>query len=60
MKVSVERGINWVVAYTTENMIVRIYQVKKPDDIGRSMKAAASFGKKRPRKSGRSVRSGGE
>jgi dolichyl-diphosphooligosaccharide--protein glycosyltransferase len=30
-------------AYTTENMIVRIYQVKKPDDIGRSMSAAARY-----------------
>ncbi|KAJ3121996.1 hypothetical protein HK098_003181 [Nowakowskiella sp. JEL0407] len=28
-------------AYTTENMIVRIYAVKPPDNIGRSMSAAA-------------------
>lgn len=34
-------------AYTTENMIVRIYQVKKPDNIGRPLSVAASFGKKR-------------
>ncbi|KAJ3092940.1 oligosaccharyl transferase stt3 subunit [Quaeritorhiza haematococci] len=38
-------------AYTTENMIVRIYAVKPPDNIGRSMSAAASFGKKRRRRS---------
>jgi len=43
-------------AYTTENMIVRIYKVKEPDNIGRSMSAAASFGKKRPRRRNRSVK----
>ncbi|KAJ3326294.1 oligosaccharyl transferase stt3 subunit [Boothiomyces sp. JEL0866] len=37
-------------AYTTENMIVRIYQVKKPDNIGRPLSVASSFGKKRKRK----------
>lgn len=37
-------------AFSSENMIVRIYQVKKPDNIGRSMSAAASFGKKRRRR----------
>ncbi|CAG8582426.1 5882_t:CDS:2 [Acaulospora morrowiae] len=36
-------------AYTTENWIVRIYKVKDLDNIGRSLKQAASFalGKKR-------------
>ncbi|TPX38205.1 hypothetical protein SmJEL517_g00361 [Synchytrium microbalum] len=37
-------------AYSTENFIVRIYAVKQPDNIGRSMSAAATFGKKRRRK----------
>lgn len=37
-------------AYTTENMIVRIYQVKKPDNIGRPLSVASTFGKKRKRK----------
>jgi dolichyl-diphosphooligosaccharide--protein glycosyltransferase len=37
-------------AYSTENMIVRIYQVKKPDNIGRPLSVASSFGKKRRRK----------
>ncbi|KAJ3157567.1 oligosaccharyl transferase stt3 subunit [Geranomyces michiganensis] len=36
--------------YTTENWIVRIYQVKKPDNIGRTMSAASTFGKKRRRR----------
>ncbi|TPX48246.1 hypothetical protein SeMB42_g00700 [Synchytrium endobioticum] len=36
-------------AYSTENFIVRIYAVKPPDNIGRSMTAAATFGKKRRR-----------
>ncbi|KAJ1340519.1 hypothetical protein BSLG_004613 [Batrachochytrium salamandrivorans] len=35
--------------YSTENMIVRIYQVKKPDNLGRPLAVAAKFGKKRPR-----------
>ncbi|KAJ3360078.1 oligosaccharyl transferase stt3 subunit [Allomyces javanicus] len=30
-------------AYTTENWIVRIYQVKKPDNLGRSLKDASAF-----------------
>ncbi|KAI9101957.1 Oligosaccharyl transferase STT3 subunit-domain-containing protein [Phlyctochytrium arcticum] len=38
-------------AYTTENWIVRIYQVKKPDNIGRTLPAASTFGKKRRRRS---------
>ncbi|KAI9006173.1 Oligosaccharyl transferase STT3 subunit-domain-containing protein [Gaertneriomyces semiglobifer] len=42
-------------AYTTENWIVRIYQVKKPDNIGRPLSAAASFGKKRRRRSRKKV-----
>ncbi|KAI9205146.1 Oligosaccharyl transferase STT3 subunit-domain-containing protein [Polychytrium aggregatum] len=37
-------------AYSSENLIVRIYQVKKPDNIGRTMSAAGSFGKKRRRR----------
>ncbi|KAJ3353805.1 oligosaccharyl transferase stt3 subunit, partial [Kappamyces sp. JEL0680] len=36
-------------AYTSENMIVRIYQVKKPDNLGRPLSVASSFGKKRKR-----------
>ncbi|KAI8803810.1 Oligosaccharyl transferase STT3 subunit-domain-containing protein [Cladochytrium replicatum] len=40
-------------AYTTENMIVRIYAVKKPDNIGRSMSSASTFGQKRKRRSRR-------
>ena len=36
-------------AYSTENLIVRIYKVKKPDNIGRPLQVAAKFGKKRPR-----------
>ncbi|KAJ3022729.1 oligosaccharyl transferase stt3 subunit [Thoreauomyces humboldtii] len=36
--------------YTTENWIVRLYQVKKPDNIGRTMSAASTFGKKRRRR----------
>lgn len=36
-------------AYSTENLIVRIYKVKKPDNIGRPLSVAASFGKKRRR-----------
>ncbi|CAK5267435.1 unnamed protein product, partial [Mycena citricolor] len=38
-------------AYTTENWIVRIYQVKKEDVLGRDLKSANSFtqGKKRKR-----------
>ena len=36
-------------AYTTENMLVRIYQVKKPDNIGRPLKVASTFGRKRRR-----------
>ncbi|KAJ8325874.1 oligosaccharyl transferase stt3 subunit [Batrachochytrium dendrobatidis] len=35
--------------YSTENLIVRIYQIKKPDNLGRPLHAAARFGKKRPR-----------
>ena len=34
-------------AYSTENLLVRIYKVKKPDNLGRPMGIAASFGKKR-------------
>jgi dolichyl-diphosphooligosaccharide--protein glycosyltransferase len=34
-------------AYTSENMIVRIYQVKKPDNLGRPLSVASTFGKKR-------------
>jgi dolichyl-diphosphooligosaccharide--protein glycosyltransferase len=37
-------------AYSTENMIVRIYQVKKPDNIGRPLSVASTFGKKRKRR----------
>ncbi|KAJ3040554.1 oligosaccharyl transferase stt3 subunit [Rhizophlyctis rosea] len=38
-------------AYSTESYIVRIYQVKKPDNLGRSLSAASTFGKKRKRRS---------
>ncbi|KAI8924398.1 Oligosaccharyl transferase STT3 subunit-domain-containing protein [Entophlyctis helioformis] len=45
--------------YSTENMIVRIYQVKKPDNLGRPLAVASRFGKKRPRpKRGRRAVSG--
>jgi dolichyl-diphosphooligosaccharide--protein glycosyltransferase len=36
-------------AYSTENLIVRIYKVKKPDNIGRPLSVASTFGKKRKR-----------
>lgn len=36
-------------AYSTQNMIVRIYQVKKPDNLGRPHSVAATFGTKRRR-----------
>ena len=39
-------------AYTTENMIVRIYQVKKPDNLGRPLAVAAQFNKKGNRANG--------
>lgn len=32
-------------AYTTDNWIIRIYKVKKPDNVGRDLSAAASFEK---------------
>ncbi|KNC97433.1 dolichyl-diphosphooligosaccharide--protein glycosyltransferase subunit STT3 [Spizellomyces punctatus DAOM BR117] len=41
--------------YTTENWIVRIYEVKTPDNIGRTMSAASTFGKKRRRRVRRKV-----
>ncbi|KAJ3288477.1 oligosaccharyl transferase stt3 subunit [Borealophlyctis nickersoniae] len=43
------------IAYSTENYIVRIYAVKKPDNIGRSMSAASTFGKKRRRRTRKRV-----
>ena len=45
-------------AYTSENWIVRIYKVKKSDNLGRSHKAAQAFetGKKK-RKPARSIKS---
>ena len=38
-------------AFTSENWIVRIYQVKKEDPLGRDLKSANAFseGKKRKR-----------
>ncbi|EPQ56204.1 hypothetical protein GLOTRDRAFT_128151, partial [Gloeophyllum trabeum ATCC 11539] len=38
-------------AFTSENWIVRIYQVKKEDSLGRDLKSANAFaeGKKRKR-----------
>jgi dolichyl-diphosphooligosaccharide--protein glycosyltransferase len=36
--------------YSTENLIVRIYQVKKPDNLGRPLSVASNFGKKRRRR----------
>ncbi len=43
-------------AYTTENWIVRIYKVKKPDNFGRDHASAAAFdaGKKKRRKQAKS------
>ena len=35
--------------YTTERMLVRLYKVKKPDNIGRPLKVASTFGRKRKR-----------
>ena len=35
--------------YTTERMLVRLYKVKKPDNIGRPLKVASTFGQKRKR-----------
>ncbi|KAJ3105702.1 oligosaccharyl transferase stt3 subunit [Phlyctochytrium planicorne] len=37
-------------AFSSENMIVRIFKVKDLDDIGRSLSAAASFGKAKRKK----------
>ncbi|KAJ3074251.1 oligosaccharyl transferase stt3 subunit [Podochytrium sp. JEL0797] len=37
-------------AYTSENFIVRIYQVKDLDNLGRSLNAASSFGKSKRKK----------
>ncbi|KAJ3084606.1 oligosaccharyl transferase stt3 subunit [Rhizoclosmatium hyalinum] len=37
-------------AFTSENFIVRIYQVKDLDNLGRSLNAAASFGKSKRKK----------
>jgi dolichyl-diphosphooligosaccharide---protein glycosyltransferase len=37
-------------AYSTENLIVRIYKVKQRDNLGRPLSVAASFGKKRKRR----------
>ncbi|RKO98836.1 hypothetical protein CXG81DRAFT_15376 [Caulochytrium protostelioides] len=34
-------------AYSTQHLIVRLFRVKRPDNLGRSQNAAASFGKKR-------------
>jgi dolichyl-diphosphooligosaccharide--protein glycosyltransferase len=44
-------------AFTSQNWIVRIYKVKKDDSIGRSLNAAASFGKRsNKRRKSRSVK----
>lgn len=43
-------------AYSTENMLVRIYRVKKPDNIGRPNSVAATFGKKRRSNKGKKVK----
>ncbi|KAJ3416106.1 oligosaccharyl transferase stt3 subunit [Chytridiales sp. JEL 0842] len=37
-------------AFSSENLIVRIYRVKEPDNIGRPLSAAASFGKTKRKK----------
>lgn len=37
-------------AFSSENLIVRIFKVKEPDNIGRSLSAAASFGKGKRKK----------
>ncbi|KAJ3112073.1 oligosaccharyl transferase stt3 subunit [Phlyctochytrium bullatum] len=44
-------------AFSSENMIVRIYKVKEPDFIGRSLSAASSFGKQKRKKRSLSRRS---
>lgn len=41
--------------FTTENWLVRLYKVKKPDNIGRSLFAASNFGRKRGRRSRRDL-----
>ena len=37
-------------AFTSENWIIRIYKVKKPDNLGRTLQEATSFGKGNKRK----------
>jgi dolichyl-diphosphooligosaccharide--protein glycosyltransferase len=40
-------------AFTSENWIVRIYQVKKEDMLGRDLKSANAFEKGKKRKKGK-------
>lgn len=37
-------------AFTSENWIIRIYKVKKPDNLGRTLQEATSFEKGNKRK----------
>ncbi|KAF7353303.1 Oligosaccharyl transferase STT3 subunit [Mycena sanguinolenta] len=47
------RAVSLDEAYTTENWIVRIYQVKKEDVLGRDLKSANAFSQGRKRKRSR-------
>jgi len=42
--------------YSSENLLVRIYKIKKPDNIGRSLQSAAIFNSGRRRKRNRKSR----
>jgi dolichyl-diphosphooligosaccharide--protein glycosyltransferase len=42
--------------YSSENLLVRIYKIKKPDNIGRSLQSAAVFNSGRRRKRNRKSR----
>jgi len=42
--------------YSSENLLVRIYKIKKPDNIGRSLQSAAKFNSGRRRKRNRKSR----
>lgn len=42
--------------YSSENLLVRIYKIKKPDNLGRSLQSAATFNSGRRRKRNRKSR----
>jgi dolichyl-diphosphooligosaccharide--protein glycosyltransferase len=43
-------------AYSTENLIVRIYKVKKPDNLGRPLSVASNFSKRANKNKGKKGR----